>query len=283
MRILRLPAMLRLENAWRLAKASWQVLSKDRELVAIPVVAGIVSLLVFGAITGVGIVVVGGADGVEAGNVALWLFGVAALVMATWVSAIGQAAVVAGAAERMDGGDPTLSSAYAVARSRVARLLEWAALATVVSIVLDQIEQRLGVLGQVVSWLGGIAFSVMSFLALPVIVFEDLGAIEAFKRSSRLLKSTWGEQVAFSFGAGLLGFIAALPGILVGGALLASGLLPLQIIGGAIAVVWIGLVVAVVTALSAVFKAALYRWATGSPVDPAFADDDLSGAFRRRR
>ena len=274
--------MLRLQNAWRLAKASWQVLFKDRELVAIPVVAGIVSLLVFLAIGGIGFAVVGGTDGVETGNVALWLFGVAALVAATWVSAIGQAAVVAGAAERMDGGDPTLSSAYAVARTRVARLLEWAALATIVAIVLDQIEERLGVLGQVVSWLGGIAFSVMSFLALPVIVFEDLGAIEAFKRSSRLLKTTWGEQIAFNFGTGLLGFVAALPGIVIGGALLASGLLLLQVLGGIIAVVWIGLVAAVVTTLSAVFKAALYRWATGSAVDPAFTHDDLSNAFRRR-
>jgi hypothetical protein len=155
-------------------------------------------------------------------------------------------------------------------------------LATVVSIVLDQIEQRLGLLGRVVSWLGSIAFSVMSFLALPVIVFEDVGAIEGFKRSSRMLKHTWGEQVVFNFGIGIVGFLAALPAVAVAGALIATGLLPVQVVAVAVAVAWIALVLAVTSALSATFKTALYRWAKGQPVDPAFTEADLSRAFRRR-
>lgn len=274
--------MERLSNGWRLAQASWRVLAQDRELVAVPLLAGVVALVAFGAIAGSGVLLVGGTDAVETGNVALWLTTALAAVAAAWVSAVGQAAIIAGAAQRMDGADPTLGSAFAAARSRLGRLLEWAVLATIVSIVLDQIEQRLGILGRVISWLGSIAFAVMSFLALPVIVFEDVGAIEAFKRSSRLLKRTWGEQVVFNFGIGLIGLLAALPALVVGGALMSSGVLAVQIVGVAAAVAWIALVVAVTSALSAVFKTALYRWATGRPVDPAFAEGDLNGAFRRR-
>lgn len=274
--------MGRIGNAWRIAKASWAVLAKDRELAVIPVVAGVGSLFAFAALAGPGYLLLGGSDAVETSNVALWLVVAAATVAATWVSAIGQAAVVAGAGQRMDGSDPTLTTAYATARTRIGRLLGWAALATVVSMVLDQIEQRLGVLGRVVSWIGGVAFAVMSFLALPVIVFEDVGAIEAFKRSSRMLKGTWGEQVTFSFGLGLLGFVAALPAVVVGVGLAATGILPLVVLGVAAAVVWVVLVVAITSALSAVFKTALYRWAKGLPVDPAFDADELSGAFRAR-
>jgi Family of unknown function (DUF6159) len=272
----------RLSNGWHLAKASWQVLARDRELVAIPVVAGVLGLLAFGAIAGSGVLLLGGTDAVETGEVALWLIVALAAVAAAWVSAIGQAAVIAGAGQRMDGHDPTLGSALAVARSRLGRLLEWAVLATVVSIVLDQIEQRLGLLGRVVSWLGSIAFSVMSFLALPVIVFEDVGAIEGFKRSSRMLKQTWGEQVVFNFGIGIVGFLAVLPAVAVAGALIATGILPVQVVAVAAAVAWIALVLAVTSALSATFKTALYRWAKGQPVDPAFTEADLSRAFRRR-
>jgi hypothetical protein len=151
-----------------------------------------------------------------------------------------------------------------------------------VSVILDQIEERLGILGRIVSWIGSVAFAVMSFLALPVIVFEDLGAIDAFKRSSQLLKQTWGEQVAFSFGMGLLGLLLAIPAIVVGGLLLATGIVVLQAIAVVAIVLWIGLVMAVTSALSAVFKAALYRYAVGKPVDPVFAPTDLSGAFQRR-
>lgn len=272
-----------MSNAWRIAKASWEVLARDRELVVIPVVAGLSSLLVFGLLAGPGFLLLGGSDAVETSNVALWLVLAVATVAATWVSAIGQAAVVAGAGQRMDGGDPTLSSAYVLARARAGRLLGWAVLATIVSVVLDQIENRLGILGRAVSWLGGIAFSVMSFLALPVIVFEDVGAIEAFKRSSRLLKGTWGEQITFNFGLGLLAFVALLPAIVLGFGLAATGLVVLQVVGIALAVVWAAAVLAVTSALSAIFKTALYRWATGLPVDPAFSADELSGAFRHRR
>lgn len=274
--------MGRIGNAWEIAKASWRVLAKDRELVAMPVIAGLVALVVFGIMAGAGAVLMAGNQAGGTGEVATWLILFAAAVAATWVGAIGQAAVIAGAAERMDGGDPTLSSAFAVARARVVRLLQWAVLATVVAVVLDQLEERLGVLGRLVSWAGGIAFRVMSFLALPVIVFEDVGAIEGFKRSSRLLKETWGEQITFNFGLGILTFVAFVPGVLVAALLVATSLTPLVVIGIIVAAVWIITVAAVTSALSAVFKTALYRWATGAPVDPTFDRAQLDAAFRRR-
>ena len=55
-----------------------------------------------------------------------------------------------------------------------------------------------------------------------------------------------------------------------------------QVVGIVVAVAWIVLVLAVTSALSAVFKAALYRWAVGLPVDPAFDAGELTAAFRRR-
>jgi hypothetical protein len=272
----------RISNGWNLAKASWRVLAQDRELVAIPVLAGLGSILAFAAIAGGGVLALGGTDAVDTGEVALWLVFALAAVVTTWISAIGQAAVIAGASQRMDGHDPTLGSAFDAARSRLGRLLEWAILATIVAIVLDQIEQRLGLLGRIVSWIGSVAFSVLSFLALPIIVFEDVGAIEAFKRSSRMLKQTWGEQVVFNFGIGIIGLLAALPAVLLAAALLATGVVAVQVVGVAAAVVWIVVVMAVTSALSATFKAALYRWATGRPVDPAFSEGELRTAFRHR-
>lgn len=274
--------MGRIRNAWELSKSSWAVLNKDRELISIPIVAGIVSLLVMVAIALPPALALGAFEDTNDTSPVLYLTGFLALVAGAWISAIGQAAVVAGAAERMDGGDPTVGSAFARARDRAFRLLEWAFLATIVSVILDQLEERLGVVGRVISWIGSVAFSVMSFLALPIIVFEDVGAIEAFKRSSRMLKATWGEQISFNFGMGLLSFVAIIPGVLVGGALASTGIAPLVALGVLVIVAWVVAVVATTTALSAVFKAALYRWAKGLPVDPAFRDDDFRTAFGPR-
>lgn len=273
--------MERIANAWELAKASWRVLSKDRELIAVPLVAGLAALVAFVGIAAPGLLMAN-SDAETTSNIATWIFVVLGVVAATWVTALGEATVVAGSAQRMEGGDPTVGSAFATARARTFRLLQWALLATVVAVVLDQIEERLGAVGRIVSWIGGVAFRVMSFLALPVVVFENVGAVEAFKRSSALLKRTWGEQVSFNFGMGLLGLVAALPGIIVGGGLLGTGILPLQIVGGLVLGLWVALVWATVTALSAVFKTALYRYANGLPVDPAFEAASLERAFRQR-
>ena len=275
--------MDRLANGWRIATASWRVLSRDSELIAVPVIAAVAAAVAFAVVAGPGVLLLGGSDAAQASDVALWLVLVAASVLASWVVAIGSAAVVAGAAERMGGGEPTLGSAFAVARSRAGRLLGWAVLATVVSIVLDLLEERLGFLGRMVSWIAGTAFGVVSFLALPVIVFEDVGAIAGLKRSARLLRSTWGEQLAFNFGLGLLGFFAVLPALALAAGLIATGLVPLQVVGIVVAAAWIVVCMAVTSALSAVFKAALYRWAVGLPVDPAFDAGELTGAFRDRR
>lgn len=274
--------MGRISNAWALSKSSWAVLSKDRELVAIPVMAAVAAVAAFAAVALPGMAIMGGFDETSSGGLATWLIMLVAVVAASWMMAIGQAAVVAGAAERMDGGDPTISSALGVARARAGRLLEWAVLATVVSVILDQLQERLGILGSIISWVGSIAFSVLSFLALPVIVFEDVGAIEGFKKSAALVKATWGEQVSFSFGMGLLGFVAMLPGFLLGAVMIGSGFLPLVVLGAIAMVGWIATVAAVTSALSAVFKAALYRWAHQLPVDPAFPQDAFRTAFQPR-
>jgi hypothetical protein len=272
--------MNRLSNAWRLAQASWRVLSQDREMVLVPVVAAVGAVVAFVVVISPG-ALVGGGDDSRAGW-AFWLFGLLALLAATWVFAVGQATVVAAAGQRMDGGDPTVGSALEQARGRLGRIFEWALLATIVSVVIDLLEERLGFAGRILGGIAGVAFGIVSFLALPVIVFEDVGAIDAFKRSATLLKSTWGEQVAFSFGMGLLGVLLALPAIVVGGLLLATGVVALQAIGVLAAGLWIGAVAATVSALSAVFKTALYRYAVGDPVDPAFSTADLSGAFQPR-
>jgi hypothetical protein len=270
----------RIQNAWNIGRASWSVLAKDRELALIPVFAGLAAIIVFGAVILPSVLLLGGAQAAQDSKPALWLMGFIAIVLASWVSAIGQAAIIAGAAERMAGGEPDLRSAFSAAWVRAGRLFGWALFATVVAAVLDQIEQRLGIFGRLVSWIGRVAFGVLSFLALPVIVF--LSAIEAFKRSAAMVRKTWGEQVTFNFGMGVLGFVLCLPALVVGTTALASGELVVTVVGVALAGGWLIAVGAVTSALSAIFKAALYRWANGLSVDPAFEGPALANAFVSR-
>lgn len=72
-----------------------------------------------------------------------------------------------------------------------------------------------------------------TLLAIPVLVVEGIGPIEAVKRSGGLLKRTWGEHVVGNLGIGLVFGLMALAVILVGGALvtvMASVAAPMAIV-----------------------------------------------------
>ena len=89
--------------------------------------------------------------------------------------------------------------------------------------MLQLLRERGGIAGAIVAALGGMAWNIITFLVVPVLVVEGVGPIGAIKRSAGLLKKTWGEQVIGSAGIGLvfglLGLAVGVVGIGLGGSL----------------------------------------------------------------
>ncbi len=100
-----------------------------------------------------------------------------------------------------------MGSALRGAAARAGRLLPWAAVSATVSLLLRAIEERAGVLGKIVSGIAGMAWALVTFLVLPILVMEDIGVRDALRRSAEMFKGTWGENVAARIGFGLLGFL----------------------------------------------------------------------------
>ena len=115
-----------------------------------------------------------------------------------------------------------------------------------------------------------------------MIAFEGLGPFAALKRSVAVIKRRWGEGVTGSFAIGGLVFLFAfLPGAL----LVALGIAISGAVGAVVAVLGVAifLVGAVVqNALMAVFKVALFRFATEDRVVGQFERPLLEQAFRPR-
>ena len=65
------------------------------------------------------------------------------------------------------------------------------------------LSQR-GFIGRIVSSLIGLGWNLATFLVIPVLVVEDVGPVEGFKRRARMLKDTWGEQIAGNISSGLI-------------------------------------------------------------------------------
>ena len=133
------------------------------------------------------------------------------------------------------------------------------------------------------------AWSVVTFFVLPVIVLEELGAVAAVKRSSGIVRHTWGEAIGGSVRIGArFGLLYVLPGVLA----LAAGVAIALIAGGPAVVLGVVLVLVGLALIGtggvlgatcrAVFGVALYRWTTDGTALGPYTSDDLSTAVRQR-
>ncbi len=268
--------------SWEIAKRSWAVLRADKTLAWFPVLSALGSLVVIAALGGVFL-----AAGIDdsASGASLQPIGYVLIVVAYLALAMVQtyflAGLVAGADQRLRGQDSTLRSALEIANSRLHRLLPWAVVTATVTMVLQAIEERFGIVGTIVARLVGLAWNLVTFLVVPILVLEDLGVGDALKRSKDLFKKTWGENVLGQFGLGFVGFLLALPGILLIAIGAAAGTAALFVLGG-IGVILLVASAVIVSALSGIYRTALYHYAANGTVPGEFSGIDFDAAFRRR-
>jgi uncharacterized protein DUF6159 len=275
--------MDRFRRSWGLAKASWAVLRSDRELVLFPLISFValvavlfsflVPFLLFGIDLRTG-------DITPAGIVVGFLFYVVAYTVMFYFNT----GLVGAAMIRLNGGDPTLGDGFRIATSRLPAIVGYALIAATVGMVLRFISERAGIIGAIIVGLLGFAWSVLTFLVVPILVVEGVGPVAAVKRSGSLLRKTWGEQLIGAGGIGiafgLIAFAVILLGMVVVAVLfsISSTLAFLGIIALVLAVGGISLVGA---ALGGIYTASLYRYATSGEAG-AFGEEAMTGAFRQR-
>ena len=266
----------RFHNSIALAKASWGVLRDDKKLVVLPVLSGLASLIVLASF-GVPALLVGNSSGV---GPAVWLLTFIAYVALAFVVIFFNAALVFAADRRLKGQPVSIGEALQDALSKAHVLLPWAVVSATVSIILRALEDRAGIFGRIVIGLIGAAWSVVTFLVLPILVFEGIGPISAIKRSGSLFKKTWGENIIANGAIGLLALGAILIGAIPCVLLIAAGG-PAMVVGIALAVIWIVAVQLVASTLTGILQTALYRFATNGEVI-GFDQQMLRGAYRTR-
>ncbi len=270
-------------HTFELMKMSWRVLMQDRELVLFPVMSGAVLLATIGVFfvvasaTGTLTRLEAAETSAEAGLTALdYGLGGLALFASYFITIFFNSALVAAALERLRGGNPNVAMGLNHASKRVHAIFGWALIAATVGLILSILRDRTdNFLGRLLlSFVGG-AWAVVTFFVVPVLVAEDVGPIEAIKRSGSLLRETWGRQVAASFGFGIV-YVVGLLGAVAVAAFLFFIHPIVGFIGGALLFT---LVMGIVAAMEGIFKAALYEFAKGeTPL--GFDRNTLSSAYR---
>jgi len=276
----------RFSNSFALVKASANVLRLDKELMVFPLMSGVATVLVAASfiapifMIGPEIFVEG-----ESASYTAYALGFAFYLVQYFVIFFFNAALVGAALIRLDGGDPTVSDGLAIASKRMGSILGYAAIAATVGMILRFIAERAGFLGRIVSGLIGLAWTLTTYLTVPILVTKDIGPIDAVKESVAIFKRTWGEQVIGNFGMGWAVTLMALSWMCVGFVLtfLTSSLGAFAVIP-AIGIWVLGYVFLALfaSALNGIYTAALYRYAiTG---DAGYFDADIMGnAFSAKK
>jgi hypothetical protein len=188
----------------------------------------------------------------------------------------------------IDGRAMSAREGLGFARGRLRAIVGWSLLTTAVGVAVRALEQLSGgdLVARLIRVVGELAWSLATFFVVPVLALENVGPVEALKRSVTTFRKRWGEQVTGDLvigGASMLAMFAsmmlALTGLVVaavyvpvlGVLLIVAGL------GGAFATV-------VVTAtISKVFSLVVYRYATGRPVPAPFTEADVTATFKPKK
>jgi hypothetical protein len=273
--------MSRIKRGWGLTKKSWGLLNTHRELIRFPLYGAVATTLLAIVFLGPGLYLLD-KDSL-AGAIPLLVIGVYVLTVVGFYFSVGLAAC---ADMIFRGEDATVSDGLAVARSRFSQICGWAVVSTAISVLMGALENQGGLAGQIAARLVGMAWSLVTFLAVPVIAIEGTGPLETLKRSAAMFRQRWGQQITGNIAIGAAIFlIAVLPAaaVIVLGVVVWSSASFL----GAVLVVIGALVLAIAMlisrALSGIFGVALYRYALDGQAVGGFTSEELESAVKVKR
>jgi hypothetical protein len=275
----------RISNSFALVKASANVLKQDKELLVFPLMSSIATILVVASFIAP-MFLVGPALFGENGEASYLAYSLGFLFYVVQYTVIFffNAALVGAALIRLDGGDPTVGDGLAIASKRLSSILGYAVIAATVGMVLRFVQERAGFIGRIVTGLIGMAWTLTTYLTVPILVTKNVGPIDAVKESAAMFKRTWGEQVVGNFGMGIAIFLMGISWTLVSCVLVfftfgVVGNVPLGVVAVATMVLGYVFLALFASALNGIYTAALYRYAmTG---DTGHFDARIMGnAFR---
>ena len=278
----------RLSNSWKLVQASAAVLASDKELVIFPILSAIgcfmvaVVFLVPTILTGFIESATSETVGQVLGLIVLFVFYVVQYIVIIFANS----ALIGAAMIRLRGGDPTVGDGFRIAFEHFGSVLGYALVSATVGVILNQVSERGGAIGKFVSGLVGLAWNVATFLAVPVLVLENVGPLEAVKRSTAYLKKTWGEQIVGNLGIGtvfgLIFFVVivgGVAGIVVAAMSQVTALIIVAVVVLVLALVVLGILS---STLNGIYQAAVYQYAAEGKSEGFFSTDLVSNAFRAK-
>lgn len=275
-------------NSWQLFKLSWNILWHDKVLISLPFVSMIltfIATIVFFIPTSAifGDYLDSESDQIPLGGfVILFFFYLIVDTIIIYFNSVLTNIVIS----RVNGKNISKSESFSQINAKLGSVIGFAVISATVGVILNIIKDRGGKAGELVSAIGGTAWNIATYLAIPVLVVEGVGPMEAVKKSAALLKKTWGQQLAGGFSMGIVMFLISIPLIFLGLLVIFIGAgqdsTPTILFGVGLTVFIVIILITISSALNAIFRAVLYKYAADGQVVPGFDPSLVQNAFKQK-
>ena len=280
----------RFKDSWQLTKSCWSVLQKDKQLLIFPVLSGILSILLVTTFVAPGVYMISqnphAFDNSPVAILAPLLLFLLYFCLSSVILFCNTAVLIC-VKQRFDGGQPSVSTGISGASKFLPQILGWAFLGGCLGVILRQIQENFGIFGTLLARFMGGAWAILSYFALPVMIFEGKGPLQALPRSKEIIGQTWGQSLGAYLGLNALTSIFGLLAVLsmfgsVGACILTESATPLGLT--VVVLLVAGLCLSIVSScLTQIFQAALYVYATTKEVPGCFESFAMEGAFQERK
>lgn len=284
----------KISHTWNLLGCSWEVLKKDKELLIFTCLSVICCLLVLATfaiplLSSSFFSHAGASSSLDHGKTEFQQGTFYAILFIFYfcnyfVIIFFNSAIVACATIRLRGGDPTLADGFRIAVSRLRLILGWTLVSAVIGMILRIIEDKSEMVGKIASALLGAAWTIASYLVVPLLVNEEMGPFSALKKSTSLLKKSWGEQLLGNLSFGVVSFLLVFPAIFI---IFFAFLYLLPNISAiiillALAALYFFIVITVMSTLESIFSAALYSYLSSGRIPGEFHHVLSGGAIKQQ-
>ncbi len=202
----------RMARSWALTKQSWHVLMEDKHLMVFPLISGIITCLIAAGAIVPAVVYFAAAEQNQTEEAVqdfikgplFWAAVFAVYFVSFTVVTYFNAALVACVIARFEGRDSSAMAGLKVATARLPKILAWALLSSTVGVALSMLKERAGFIASLFLKGAEVVWAVATFFVVPVLVVDNVGPIDAVKKSVDVLKKTWGESLVAQFGASIV-------------------------------------------------------------------------------
>lgn len=268
----------RISNGWQMAMTSFETIQKKPFLLLFPVLSVISFVLIFATFAGSSYFVFG--DQIETileneqyGNVAGYAFLFLYYLVNFFIVIYFNSALIYCAAKILNGEETSAGDGLSFANSKLNKIFGWAVLAATVGTLLKLLQET-GKIGKFVASLIGVAWSILTFFVVPVLIFEDKSVVDTVKESGRMMKEKWGESLAANLSFGIFYLLGIVLAIVVTVLLFNAS----PILAIFLGILLFMLVSTVIATAETIFVAAMYNHVKGMPTGD-FDDHTLDGMF----